>query len=173
MSSTRLRSPDLARLGIDVLPRLMRTLVVLSGHSEGLQISSETQFRVLKRLALRPWLVSELAHSLLLSVATVSVAVDSLVRRGLVQRGEAAGDRRAILLSLTPEGVRAFEMAQERFLGTLLQLVDRLSDDDQHALATGLSALARVLDEVAPIRGNESPGCHHEPIEIANKGLIR
>lgn len=162
MSTTRLRSADVARLGIDVLPRLMRTIVVLGGHPTESSIVSVTQFRVMKRLAQRPWLVSELAHSLQLSVATISVAVDSLVRRGLVQRGEAAGDRRAIVLRLTPEGVRSFEAALEHALGALLQIVDRLPDEDQAALATGLAAVARALDEIAATRGTDA-SIEHQP----------
>jgi hypothetical protein len=38
------------------------------------------------------------------SNAAASKAVDRLVRRGLVRRTEAAADRRAVELSLTPEG---------------------------------------------------------------------
>ena len=154
MSSTSLDSPDLARLGIDVIPRLMRAIAVLGGHPHASNIASATQFRVVKRLAQRPWLVSELAHSLQLSVPTVSVAVDSLVRRGLVERGEAAGDRRAILLRLTPDGVKNYEAAMEQVVGAFLQIVGRMSDEDQAALATGLEAVARALDGVVPTRGS-------------------
>lgn len=156
MSSTTSGSAELARLGVDVLPRLMRTLHVLSAHPAELNVTSITQFRVLKRLVQHPWLVSELAHSLQLSVPTVSVAVDSLVRRGLVERNEAVGDRRAVLLSLTAEGVRSFEAASERFLDALLQIIERLPEEDQQALRQGLAAVAQALDEIVPARGNGS-----------------
>src|SRR5512146_1912451 len=118
----------------------MRPVHVLGGHPVEPSITSVTQFRVLKRLAQQPWLVSELAHSLQLSVPTVSVAVDSLVRRGLVERAEAAHDRRAIVLQLTEAGLRSNEAFQERAVAALLQVVERLSAEDQAALATGLAA---------------------------------
>ena len=156
MSETKLDSSDLARLGIDVIPRLMRAIIVLGGHPNVSNIASATQFRVVKRLAQRPWLVSELAHSLQLSVPTVSVAVDSLVRRGLVERGEAAGDRRAILLRLTPEGVKNYEAAMEQAVGAFCQIVERMPDEDRAALAAGLTAIARALDDVVPVRCNPS-----------------
>lgn len=137
---------EIARLGVDVLPRLVRAVVVLAGQSDDGATVGIAQFRILKRLAQRPWLVSELAHTLKLSVPTVSVAVDSLVRRGLVEKTEAAHDRRATVLRLTEAGLRSNEAFQERAVSALRQVVDRLSAEDQAALAAGLSAVGIVLD---------------------------
>ncbi len=148
MSVTETNPNEIAKLAVDVLPRLMRAIAVLVSQYDETGAVGVTQFRILKRLAQRPWLVSELAHSLQLSVPTVSVAVDSLVRRGLVEREEAPHDRRATILQLTPAGQRSCDVAQERVLAALLQIVERLPVEDQSALAAGLTAVGRALDDV-------------------------
>ena len=137
----------LARLGVEVLPRLMRAVASRTFRGDGPPVASMTQFRLLRRLSERSWLTSELALSMKLSAPTVSAAVDSLVRQGLVERGEATGDRRAIPLHMTEKGVRSYEAALQRAHGALLQIIDRLSPADQVALETAMRAVSAVLEE--------------------------
>jgi DNA-binding MarR family transcriptional regulator len=64
-----------------------------------------SQLRVLKLVArTNARRIGDVADFLAVSNAAASKAVDRLVRRGLVRRTEAAADRRAVELSLTPEG---------------------------------------------------------------------
>jgi len=64
-----------------------------------------SQLRVLKLVArTNARRIGDVADFLAVSNAAASKAVDRLVRRGLVRRAEAASDRRAVELSLTPEG---------------------------------------------------------------------
>lgn len=64
-----------------------------------------SQLRVLKLVArTNARRIGDVADFLAVSNAAASKAVDRLVRRGLVRRTEAASDRRAVELSLTPEG---------------------------------------------------------------------
>jgi len=64
-----------------------------------------SQLRVLKLVArTNARRIGDVADFLAVSNAAASKAVDRLVRRGLVRRAEAAADRRAVELSLTPEG---------------------------------------------------------------------
>ncbi len=153
MTAIEAEPSEVARLGLEVLPRLMRTIGMLA-HGADSNIASMTQFHIMKRLSRRPYLVSELAHSLQLSVPTVSVAVDSLVRRGLVEREEAAHDRRAIVLRLTPDGQRSCAAVQERAHAVFLRIIERLPAESQSALAVGLAAVGQVLDEVTSEPGN-------------------
>lgn len=145
--------------------------VAISAHQsmehqgEDLGLRSMTQFRVLKRLAQRPWLVSELAHDLKLTVPTVSVAVDGLVRRGLVERGEATDDRRANPLSLTAEGVRCYTTAFELMLAAFGRVFERMLPQERAALSEGLAALTRALDVASP----ESLDCMSA--DLHSKGL--
>lgn len=64
-----------------------------------------SQLRVLKLVArTNARRIGDVADFLAVSNAAASKAVDRLVRRGLVRRAESAADRRAVELSLTPEG---------------------------------------------------------------------
>ncbi len=135
---------ELARLGLDILPRVMRLVATAAVEDSDGQLGA-TQFRLLKRLMARPRLGSELAHELRVTPPTVSAAIDSLVRRGLVERGEAAEDRRAIPLRITPAGARCFEATQQRALAVLLQLLEQIQPAERDALALGLNAFARVM----------------------------
>ena len=64
-----------------------------------------SQLKVLKLVArTNARRIGDVADFLAVSNAAASKAVDRLVRRGLLRRTEAASDRRAVELSLTPEG---------------------------------------------------------------------
>ena len=147
MSATEVGPEEIARIVMEVFPRLMRLIgATVAKPEEGLGLRSITQMRVLKHLAERPWLVSELAQVMMLSVPTVSVAVDGLVRRGLVVRGEASDDRRANPLSLTPEGVRCYQAAWDHTSAVLGQILGQIPAPHRAALVQGLAAVARALD---------------------------
>ncbi len=137
---------QIALLWLDVLPRVMRMVTAAATTEEAEQGLGVTQFRILKRLRQRPWLGSELAHSLKVTPPTVSAAVDGLVRRGLVERSEASEDRRSIPLRITPSGIHCFELAQQHALAVLARLVEQTSPAERRALAQGLGALSRVME---------------------------
>jgi DNA-binding MarR family transcriptional regulator len=106
---------------------------------------SLTDFRLLKRIAQRARLASELAAEMDLTPATVSAAVDGLARRGLVRRNDSGGDRRAVPLTATPEGCAVLEAARDRQHEALAALIDRLRPAERRALAVALDGLERVL----------------------------
>jgi DNA-binding MarR family transcriptional regulator len=63
--------------------------------------------KVLLHAAAGPVPMGVLAESLRSDAPYVSVAVDDLVRRGLVVRTEDPGDRRRKIVTITPDGARA------------------------------------------------------------------
>jgi DNA-binding MarR family transcriptional regulator len=72
---------------------------------EGLSVSlSVQQYRILDRVGLGVSSLGQLAELARRQPPTISKSVDSLVRQGLLTRAEAATDRRATALSLTPRG---------------------------------------------------------------------
>ncbi len=113
--------------------------------SEGEGVSL-TEFRLLKRLSTKVWLARELAADLDVTSATISTAVDGLVRRGLVERRASAGDRRAVPLAATPQGQAVIEAAQRRQYRALAGLLERLRPTERRALRVAVRALADVLD---------------------------
>jgi DNA-binding MarR family transcriptional regulator len=88
-----------------------------------------------------PLTVRELGDRLVCEGGSPSRLVSSVVAAGLIERGERAGDRRAVVLSLTPAGRRAARevAAAERELYEWLG--GALSERETAALVRGLRKL--------------------------------
>lgn len=81
---------------------------------EGLSLPlSVQQYRILDRVGLGVSSLGQLAELARRQPPTISKSVDSLVRQGLLTRAEAATDRRATALSLTPRGAALLREAHE------------------------------------------------------------
>jgi len=74
---------------------------------------SVPQYRILDRVGAGVTSLSRLAELARRQPPTISKSVDSLVRQGLLTRTEAAADRRAAALSLTPRGAALLREAHE------------------------------------------------------------
>lgn len=118
-----------------------------------------TDFAVLEALLHRgPLPVNVIGRKVLLTSGSISVAVDRLVRRGLVERRDDAEDRRVRLVALTPDGRGLIEAAFARHAADL--------EDAMAALTAGeRTALARLLRKLG--RGAER-GSGHEQHEREN-----
>jgi DNA-binding MarR family transcriptional regulator len=104
--------------------------------AHGLNISS---LELLSRLATadgRMLGLTTLAESAGLSLSRVSRILDTLERRGLVERRAAPDDARAKVAWLTPQGFELLQAAQKtHFAGVERLFFDRLSDADVATLA--------------------------------------
>jgi DNA-binding MarR family transcriptional regulator len=74
---------------------------------------SVPQYRILDRVGLGVSSLGQLAELARRQPPTISKSVDSLVRQGLLTRAEAATDRRATALGLTPRGAALLREAHE------------------------------------------------------------
>jgi DNA-binding MarR family transcriptional regulator len=99
-----------------------------------------TRVRALRRLAGGPVTLRDLAHSLGTDAPAATVAVNDLVRRGLVTRCEHPDDRRAKLVSLTADG-RATLRAAKAVDDHAPEALSSLPDED-------IEALVRIVEEV-------------------------
>jgi DNA-binding MarR family transcriptional regulator len=88
--------------------------------------------------------LGELAGQLGVTAATTSDSVAALARKGLVTKAPVAGDGRAVLVRLTPAGVRE-AAAAAAWPDFLLEAVDELSADEQAAFLRALVAMIRTL----------------------------
>jgi DNA-binding MarR family transcriptional regulator len=118
----------------------MRTLV-LDLHDRRNEVCealgmSFIRAKALRRLALGPRTMRELAAELATDAPYTTLVVDDLEKRGLVERTVHPGDRRAKIVTATPAGLAAAELA-ERILseppapllglaGTDLDTLDRI-----------------------------------------------
>jgi DNA-binding MarR family transcriptional regulator len=132
------------RQAIRALARMARQLERSSGDL------NLAHYRVLAAVADGDERASRVADRLALGKPTVSAAVESLTRRGLLSRTDAEEDRRAATLTLTPAGEAALAEVEVGMLERLDALCARTPDPD--AVLESLARLGEALDEVAAER---------------------
>jgi DNA-binding MarR family transcriptional regulator len=103
------------------------------------------RIKALRRLAAEPMTLRELAARLASDPPYTTLVVDDLQRRGLVERSAHPTDRRSKIVTATPAGVKAAELA-EAILGEPPAPVRDLDPAD---LATLDRIIGRLLAESA------------------------
>lgn len=127
-------------VGIDLPRHQLRALFVVAKHG--------------------PTSVSALADATHASLASTSSLADRLVRSGHLDRGPDATDRRRVLLSVTPAGLRLVARLEARFHERFERLVSAMGPDARAALGIGLEDIIRAADELGMRRDHE-PHQHH------------
>lgn len=98
------------------------------------------RIKALRRLAAEPMTMRELAAQLASDAPYITLVVDDLQRRGLVERSVHPTDRRSKIVTATPAGVKAAELA-EAILGEPPAPVRDLDPAD-------LAALDRIIGKL-------------------------
>jgi long-chain acyl-CoA synthetase len=98
------------------------------------------QYRVLSQLAEGSEASSSLAEKLSVSRPTVTMVVEGLVQRGLVDRQQRIDDRRRVAVTLTETGSSLLAEADRVVLSRLAEILSELPDAD---VATALRGLDR------------------------------
>ncbi|MBB2890999.1 MarR family transcriptional regulator [Flexivirga oryzae] len=129
---------------VDAIIRLSR---VLERASTDLSLA---HFRVLSAVADGQQRASRLARRLALGKPAVSASVESLCRRGLLERQTELADQRAVTLRLTPEGERALAAARAAMVEQLRAVIAHAPVPA--ATVEQLTALNAGLDELAEQR---------------------
>lgn len=103
------------------------------------------RFDVLAALHRRPdgLRMSELSRMLMVSNGNVTGIVDRLVADGMVSRAPIEGDKRATLVSLTPEGREGFEAMAEAHEAWISELFARLGQDEIEGMTSRMARLGR------------------------------
>jgi len=96
-----------------------------------------------------------LAKALNVTPPRVTGIIDRLVDQGLVKREENPENRRMQFLSLTEKGVNLLNELKAQSTNRLLEIMNKLGTDELEALATGLTAVARVLEDYKEKRQDE------------------
>ena len=87
-----------------------------------------------------------LAGHMGVTVATMSLAIDRLERKGFVNRGRDPADGRRVLLRATAAGIRLREAKSVLDPVRVEQVLARLSPADRESALKGLHLLARASD---------------------------
>lgn len=107
------------------------------------------QFRTMMRVFQHPGCTpSDVADRLGIARPTASRLVDGLVRRGLVSRGAGDGDRRRVVLRLTPDGARRVAASRRAVRRGMVELLSGLP-------APALAAACDILRQLANALGSK------------------
>lgn len=121
------------------------------------------QAQVLRLLESESRTTSEIAAGLGISAPAVTQLTDRLNKKRLIERREAPGDRRSVLVVVTARGRRALDRFRERrnqlFLGALGKVTPGDLDDIVASLGKVIEALQKCESETAVAANNASNNC--------------
>jgi DNA-binding MarR family transcriptional regulator len=136
---------ECAALMLDTVPLVMRAIraEMRSHRSPDLSVP---QFRALLFLHRQPGAsLSAIAEHVGITLPSMSKLVDKLVTRGLVDRQEAAEDRRRVTLTLTAQGQSVLAMALRATQSRLAEKLDVLSPAEQITLMQAMRILRPIF----------------------------
>ena len=93
----------------------------------------------------RPCTVSELAAQLGITLASVTVAVNKLVGKGMLEKVKSPEDGRSVHISLTRDGMRMFRMHRFFHHRMVRDLTDGLTKDELMVLVRAMEKLDRFF----------------------------
>lgn len=90
--------------------------------------------------------MSTVAKLMSVTVGTLTIAINNLVKKGYVSRVRSEEDRRVVLISLTEKGKRANKHHMEFHDGMVKALVEGLDEGQQEILVKSLLNLRKFFD---------------------------
>jgi MarR family 2-MHQ and catechol resistance regulon transcriptional repressor len=137
--------------GVHVWLVLMKAFQALATHAEGSIKRTElgdSDFRVLEALLHKgPLPVNTVGPKVWLTPGSISVAVDRLVKKGLVSRRDRAGDRRVRQVELTPKGRALITRGFREHAAAMENAVSILSKKERLTLLRVLKKMGRHAAE--------------------------
>ena len=147
------RAPGADPAAVGAVLTASRSMVAVATRSPGAAAEETTiaQYRALVVLASRgPRRIADLAGALDVAPSTAGRMGERLVRKGLVRRHRARGDRRVVLVSVTPAGRQVVDEATRRQPGAALiaDILAKLPAEAQQSVAGAFREFADAAGEV-------------------------
>ena len=89
----------------------------------------------------RPKNMSSIARELSVTVGTLTISVNSLVKKGYVVRNRSSEDRRVVFISLSEKGVKAYYHHKKFHEQMMDSVVKELTEEELEALVKALTKL--------------------------------
>ena len=92
--------------------------------------------------------MTTVAKLLSVTTGTLTISMNSLVKKGYVQRIRSGGDRRVVLVSLTEKGKRAFAHHKRFHDAMIREVLKGLDEKEQEVLRRSLLNLMAFFEEM-------------------------
>jgi DNA-binding MarR family transcriptional regulator len=126
----------------------MRAMSHLRGTVDDTLDLTYNQYKALLTLSNSgPCTLNTLSHDLDVATSSASQMVDRLVTMGLVERSQADGDRRRIVLKTSVRGEGLLEKIKENIVLRYQSLFRHLGPSEQSNLAGAIHTLVRILEK--------------------------
>ena len=154
----RVQARDTAREILEIIPLVMRT-VAAELRAAG-EMPAPAHFGLLSILSVRPRMLSDLASIQGVSLPTMSNSISAMVERGWVRREAPDGDRRVVMIDVTPTGRAALERVSKAAEAHLADVLAPLDVPARRRLLGGLGVLRKVFaatPSAASRKGHRTP----------------
>ena len=120
---------------------------------------SITEIHIIEKIGLtEPARMSEIAHLLGVTLATLTVACDKLEAKDLVRRARSRTDRRVVHVTLTPRGRAVYEYHRSFHESMISSILDTLSPEQSAVLAQSLEKLQDFFNREEAAAEGETNG---------------
>lgn len=128
-----------------VLIKAYHSLLGFTEHTLKGSGLGESEFRILEALLHKgPMPVNTIGPKVFLTPGSISVAVDRLLKRGLVTRTNSSDDRRVRVVDLTPAGRKLIEQVFAAHARQVDRLAEVLSAKERRQISRGLKAFGKA-----------------------------
>ena len=131
----------------DVLVNLFRDIMELEEQAiitQEYQDITNNDMHVIEALGVKePKHMSTIAKQLSVTVGTLTIAMNSLVKKGYVIRERGKEDRRVVYISLSEKGLRAYRHHEEFHRQMIEAVLENLTEDETESLVKALAKLER------------------------------
>ena len=131
----------------DVLVNLFRDIMELEEQAiitQEYQDITNNDMHVIEAIGVKePKNMSTIAKQLSVTVGTLTIAMNSLVKKGYVIRERGKEDRRVGYISLSEKGLRAYRHHEEFHRQMIEAVLENLTEDETESLVKALAKLER------------------------------
>lgn len=144
----------------EILVKLFRDIMDIEGKAiitEEFQDISNNDMHIIEAIGLHEKKnMSTVAKALSVTIGTLTIAINSLVKKGYVNRVRSEQDRRVVYISLTPKGEKAYKHHEEFHRQMILATIEGLSEEETRILVKALSNLNDFFRNMTSGRDIES-----------------
>jgi len=100
--------------------------------------------------------MSSVARDLNITIGTLTIAINNLLRKGYVIRQRSEEDRRIVLISLTEKGKEAFRHHAEFHEEMINTTISKLSEEEKRVLVSALENISNYFKEKYNLKNSKA-----------------